>query len=42
MLEVVKISADFSIEGYYSAIKFDWNDKFVFSGKYNKGVTANA
>ena len=33
MLEFVKISADFSIEGFYSAIKFDWNDKFVFSGE---------
>lgn len=33
MLKFVKVDREFCIEGFYSAIRFDWSDKFVFSGE---------
>ena len=33
MLKLVPIEDTFSIKGYYSAIRFDWSDDFVFSGE---------
>lgn len=33
MLNLVPIESIFSIKGFYSAIKFDWNDSFVFNGE---------
>ena len=33
MLKLVPIEETFSIKGYYSAIRFDWSDDFVFSGE---------
>lgn len=33
MLELVPIEQIFSVKGFYSAIKFDWNDSFIFNGE---------
>ena len=33
MLKLVPIEMQFSIKGFYSAIRFDWNDSFVFNGE---------
>ena len=33
MFNLVPIETIFSVKGFYSAIKFDWNDKFVFNGE---------
>ena len=33
MLEFAKICDAFVVEGFYSAIRFDWNDKYVFNGE---------
>lgn len=33
MIKFTPIEEAFSITGFYSAIKFDWNDQFVFNGE---------
>ena len=33
MLELVPIEPLFSVKGFYSAFKFDWNDRYVFNGE---------
>ena len=33
MLKFAPIETVFKIDGFYSAIKFDWNDSFVFNGE---------
>ncbi len=33
MLKLIPIETAFNIKGFYSAIKFDWNEDFVFNGE---------
>ena len=33
MLKLVPIENEFSIKGFYSAIRFDWNEQFIFNGE---------
>lgn len=33
MLKLVPVENEFSIKGFYSAIRFDWNEQFIFSGE---------
>lgn len=33
MFELIRVKRSFDIEGFYTAIKFDWSDSFVFNGE---------